>query len=111
MDIREGYYRLQTEKFKARLQNIRAIITVYNELTNKNPVLFAMLGQYLSTYNEIGQFYNIIIKSQDDIDYYVKLINDFENALKAGYQAISIIDPHIQTVLKSKKLVDLFQTT
>ena len=108
-DIREGYYRLQVEKFKAKMENIRAIIQVYNDIIGANPTLVNLIGGYMSTYQEIGKLHDIIIKSQDDIDYYVKLMTDFERALKAGYQIIYLINPHIKNILQYKKLADMFQ--
>lgn len=108
-DIREGYYRLQIEKFKTRMENIRSIIKVYNDIIGANPTLASYFEKYMSVYSEISKFQDIIIKSQEDIDYYVRLITEFENALKAGYQIIYLINPHIKNILQYKKLADIFQ--
>lgn len=107
-DIREGYYRLQVEKFKTKMENISAIVKVYHDIVGANPVLIGYLGKYMSVYDEISKFHNIIIKSQDDIDYYVKLITEFENTLKLGYQIIYVINPNIKSILQYKKLLDVF---
>jgi hypothetical protein len=110
-DIREGYYNLQVDKFKDRLKKIRAIIVIYNNVINANPTLSNLIGKHLATYNQISEFGNIIIKSQNDIDYYARIIGDFEAALKSGYEIINMIYPHINNILTVNKLLDLFKNS
>jgi esterase/lipase len=95
---RTAYFNLQTSRLVERLESIRLVMKLLNN-TSIHPMVETLLTAYIPTFNNINTLREISIKSQEDLDFYIKTLSEFENTMKSLYKLIYMVNPHIEKIV------------
>lgn len=100
---RSIYYSIQAGRLTERLtmvRNMTDIIVGYYPILVPLLKLHPSLEQYLQVLTKIKEIRDITIKSQDELDYYVRLLTNVESSINSILDITNRIYPHINQAVR-----------